>query len=76
MRTLIRRLQNEGPSYQQLLNTLREELACWLLVQTDDSIEAISNLLGYENSSNFSRTFRRWSGVTSRIFALQTRAVV
>lgn len=67
-RTLIRYLREEGTSYQQLLDTVREELACWLLLRTALPVEAIAAQLGYEDTSNFSRTFRRWVGVTPRDF--------
>jgi AraC-like DNA-binding protein len=67
-RTLIRHLKDEGLSYQQLLDGVREELACWLLVHTPLSVEAIAERLGYEDTSNFSRTFRRWLGTTPRAF--------
>lgn len=67
-RTLIRRLKDEGTSYQQLLDAVREELACWLLLQTTMSVEAIAERLGYGDPSNFSRTFRRWMGMTPREF--------
>lgn len=67
-RTLIRRLHDEGTTYQQLLDDVREELACWLLLQTPLSVEAIAERLGYGDTSNFSRTFRRWVGMTPREF--------
>lgn len=67
-RTLIRRLAAEGTRYQQLLDNVREELACWQLVHTPDSIEAIALALGYDSASNFSRTFRRWTGTTPGAF--------
>jgi AraC-like DNA-binding protein len=67
-RTLIRHLQDEGVTYQRLLDSVREELACWLLLQTDLSVETIADRLGYQDTSNFSRTFRRWLGVTPRAF--------
>lgn len=68
VRTLIRHLQDEGTSYQRLLDTVREELACWLLLQTTQPVEAIAERLGYGDTSNFSRTFRRWVGMTPREF--------
>lgn len=67
-RTLIRHLREEGSTYQQLLDTVREELACWLLLHTEASVEAVAESLGYEDTSNFSRTFRRWTGMTPSAF--------
>lgn len=67
-RTLIRHLREEGMTYQRLLDAVREELACWLLVHTELSVEAIAERLGYQDTSNFSRTFRRWLGCTPRAF--------
>lgn len=71
-RTLIRHLRDEGTTYQQLLDSVREELACWLLLQTALPVEAIAERLGYEDTSNFSRTFRRWLGVSPREFRAKT----
>lgn len=68
VRTLIRHLREEGMTYQRLLDGVREELACWLLVHTGLSVEAVAEKLGYQDTSNFSRTFRRWLGVTPRDF--------
>ncbi len=67
-RTLIRHLGDEGMTYQRLLDSVREELACWQLVHTTHSIEAIADSLGYQDTSNFSRTFRRWLGMTPKAF--------
>ena len=69
-RTFMRHLQAEGTSYQQLLDDVRQERACWLLENTDTTVEAIAHSLGYEDASNFSRTFKRWCGQTPREFKL------
>jgi len=71
-RTLIRKLRDEGLTYQQLLDRVREDLACWWLLHTDLSVEAIADRLGYQDTSNFSRTFRRWVGMTPRDFRQST----
>ncbi len=69
-RTFMRHLQAEGTSYQQLLDDVRQERACWLLEHTDTTVEAIAHALGYEDASNFSRTFKRWCGQTPREFKM------
>lgn len=67
-RTLIRRLADDGTSYQELLDEARAEHACWLLSHSRLSVEAVAEQLGYVDTSNFSRTFKRWRGVTPRAF--------
>ena len=67
-RTLIRRLKDQGTSYQALLDEVRKDLAVWLLRSSAVPVEEVAARLGYVDSSNFSRTFRRWFGVTPREF--------
>jgi AraC-like DNA-binding protein len=63
-RTLVRKLAVEGTSYGALLNQTRCNFACWYLLNTQVSIDTISEKLGYSDGSNFSRTFRKWMSVT------------
>lgn len=63
-RTLIRKLKAEGTSYQELLDEVRRELAAWYLLETTLPVERIAERLGYQDPSNFSRTFQRWFGTT------------
>jgi hypothetical protein len=60
------KLKAHGTSYQMLLDDVRQELAIWYLRQTDLSVEAIAERLGYSDTSNFSRTCKRWFGLTPR----------
>lgn len=61
-RTLRRRLKQEGSSYRRLLEEVRFGLAREYLANTQLPMEAVSRLLGYTESGNFSHAFRRWSG--------------
>lgn len=63
-RTLIRRLKNEGTSFQALLDQTRQQRAVWYLTHTQRTVEDIAARLGYVDTTNFSRTFRRWCGQT------------
>jgi len=63
-RTLIRKLKAEGTSFQELLDDVRRELAAWYLLETSLPVERIAEKLGYQDPSNFSRTFQRWFGTT------------
>ena len=65
-RTLIRRLHEDGATFQQLLDDARKQRALWMLVHTTEPMEEIAARLGYADTSNFSRTVRRWFGATPR----------
>ncbi|HCE41522.1 AraC family transcriptional regulator [Alcanivorax sp. 521-1] len=61
-RTLKRKLQQLGTSYQTLLDDLRKGLAVEYLTQSHRSVDEIALALGYSDASNFARAFRRWTG--------------
>lgn len=60
-RTLKRKLQQLGTSYQKVLDDLRKGLAVEYLVQSDRTVDEIALSLGYSDASNFARAFRRWT---------------
>ena len=61
-RTLLRKLKQEGTTYQRLLDKARKDVAKWYLLRTRMPIDVIADRLGYVDASNFSRGFRRWFG--------------
>lgn len=61
-RTLKRKLQQLGTSYQRILDELRKGLAVEYLSQSDRTVDEIALSLGYSDASNFARAFRRWTG--------------
>jgi AraC-like DNA-binding protein len=63
MRTMNRRLADEGASYQQLRDEVCITTAHQLLATTKKSASEIGQMLGYSDASAFTRAFRRWSGV-------------
>jgi AraC-like DNA-binding protein len=68
VRTLHRRLQEEGTSYSTLVDRTRYDLARRLLRHGTESIDDIAYVVGFSDISAFSRAFRRWSGETPRAF--------
>jgi AraC-like DNA-binding protein len=64
VRTLGRRLADEGTSHKEILETLRRELAIGHLEADDLAIGEIAFLLGFSDASAFHRAFRRWTGKT------------
>lgn len=63
-RTLARRLEREGSAYHKVRDALLAELAARHLNESGLSVEAVAALLGYHDSANFRRAFKRWYGVT------------
>ncbi|MFZ2987044.1 AraC family transcriptional regulator [Ideonella sp.] len=75
-RTLMRRLSAEHTSFQGLLDASRRNQALWLLQHTGLSVEEIAARLGYVDTSNFSRTVRRWFGSPPRALRQAAEAVL
>lgn len=63
-RTLQRRLAREGRRYQQILDEVRYRLANEYLSGTNLPVSEIAYLLGFSDTTNFRRSFKRWSGTT------------
>ena len=63
-RNLQRQLQSAGTTFTTLLNEIRQDLAQKYLRDQDTSMTEIAFLLGFSESSAFSRAFKRWIGVT------------
>lgn len=64
IRTLQRKLREEGSGYQELLDELRLELAQNYLKNSRLTIDEISSLLGFAEPRSFHRSFKKWSGAT------------
>jgi AraC-like DNA-binding protein len=67
-RTLKRRLMEQGTSFAELLDGARKERAMVLLQSADLPLADIAEQVGYTELSNFTRAFRRWTGVTPHKF--------
>ena len=63
-RKLQRQLQRAGTTFNALLNEIRQDLAQKYLREEEVSITEIAFLLGFSESSAFSRAFKRWMGVS------------
>ncbi|MBV7586249.1 AraC family transcriptional regulator [Pseudomonas sp. PDM33] len=63
-RTLQRRLAQEGITFQQILDDTRQTMAHSYLENPILSVAQIAELLGYADSSAFSRAFHRWFRTT------------
>ncbi|WP_281318959.1 AraC family transcriptional regulator [Polyangium sp. y55x31] len=72
-RSLQRRLQSEGVSFQGLLDELRHEMALRYLDQPDLGLAEVAFLLGFAEQSAFQRAFRRWQSTTPAVWRRQRR---
>lgn len=68
VRTLQRRLQQEGTTFQTLLNETRNDLANQYIKDPHIRLEEVAFLLGYSEYSVFSKAFKRWTGHSPREF--------
>jgi AraC-like DNA-binding protein len=63
-RTLRRKLTEEGSGFQQLKDNVRRDKAIHLFEQAHLTIAEIGLLVGFTEPATFSRTFKRWTGVS------------
>ena len=63
-KTLKRKLLQKNSSYSEILDRVRFELAQSKLKETETSIQTIARELGYQHQANFTRAFKRMSGMT------------
>ncbi|WP_247257486.1 AraC family transcriptional regulator [Pseudomonas moorei] len=65
------KLSQRGTSFQQLLDDTRKALACSYLSQASRPVTEITFLLGFSDTSNFTRAFKRWTGLSPTDFRQQ-----
>jgi AraC-like DNA-binding protein len=72
-RSLQRELASRGMTFAALVDDLRFELAAEWLRDPSAKVVEVASYLGYTDSANFTRAFRRWTGVAPTRFR---RAVI
>ncbi|WP_296256836.1 MULTISPECIES: AraC-like transcriptional regulator QhpR [unclassified Pseudomonas] len=63
---LQRKLRDHGLSFTQLVDQIRQQSALAHLKQQRLSITQLASMLGYSETSAFSRAFKRWFGVSPK----------
>ena len=66
--TLQRQLGAEGITYRSVLDETRRELAEAYLLGGEHSLAEIAFLLGFSEQGSFTRSFKRWTGMSPRQF--------
>jgi len=72
-RTLNRRLLAEGTSFREIKSQITHQWAQQYLLRSQLSIEAIAAILGYQDTANFRRAFRKQQDCSPQVF--RTNAV-
>lgn len=73
VRTLQRRLKDEGASYQALLDAVRAQVAKDWLANGRRDVGALAGKLGYAEPAAVGRAFRRWTGRSPTAWRSVTR---
>lgn len=68
IRTFQRRLKDHNLNYSQLVEQVRLEQSLQLLQDPTRQLIDIAFDLGYMDAANFSRAFKRWTGISPRQF--------
>lgn len=69
-RGLRRHLERSGTSFRALINEIRERRARDMLATTALPIKNIAHALGFDTPSNFTRSFKHWTGTSPSTFRL------
>ena len=63
-RTLHRLLSVDGTTFEQVMDSMRHQIAMQILEQSDMKLGQLADMLGYGEVSSFNRAFRRWTGMS------------
>jgi AraC-like DNA-binding protein len=62
VRTLSRRLADEGTTFKAVKDELRRDMAVLQLTKSEQPIASIGAAIGFEDHATFSRAFKEWTG--------------
>ena len=63
-RTLKRRLAEQGTTFTEIIDDARRQRALLLVLDRRLTLDAVASQLGYSDTANFTRAFKRWTGKT------------
>lgn len=73
LRTLSRRLGQEGTSFQAIKDELRRDVAIQRLTKTKLPVAVIASQIGFDDPTTFHRAFKKWTGSSPRVYRRGTR---
>ena len=75
VRTLARRLANEGTHFQAVKDEFRRDIAIQALIRSERSLPTIADELGFQDMACFSRAFKAWTGNSPAAYRRATAAL-
>jgi AraC-like DNA-binding protein len=63
-RTLRRRLEKEGTSYQRIKDNARRDMAISMLSRDGLTVSEVAEQVGFSDPSAFHRSFKKWTGLS------------
>jgi AraC-like DNA-binding protein len=66
--SFYRQLKDRNTSFQKILDEVRTEIAMKYLAKTNLTIDQISDLIGFSETTTFRRAFKKWTGQTASEF--------
>jgi AraC-like DNA-binding protein len=66
VRSLRRRLTEEGVSYKEVVNEALGKAATWMLDDSRRTIQETAHAMGFSDPTAFHRAFKRWTGMTPK----------
>ena len=73
-RTLRRNLRLENTTFQAISETLRHDMSKRYLQNSRLNLDEIAQLVGFTETTNFRRAFRRWEGLPPAKYRRQIQA--
>lgn len=68
VRSFQRQLNEAGSTYSYLVEEVRFERSVQLLMDSTNKLTDIASEVGYKDAANFTRAFRRWTGISPSNF--------
>jgi AraC-like DNA-binding protein len=68
LRSLHRKLADEGLSYQSIVDEMRRSLATELLENTHMSVDQIAERVGFADATSFRKAFKKWTACSPSDF--------
>ncbi len=65
-RTLMRKLGEEGSSFQKIKDLIRRDKAIYLLTSRSHAVSDVAEKVGFSDPSVFARAFKSWTGQSPR----------